>query len=672
MRLPRGLLGAGLLFWGWQSGSPLVGAALALLVEAPRWTTLRFELRGSDFARISDLAAVVFLALAALLAATRGMSEGVLATMQWLPIVLAPVLLAQLVSTAGRLPLSALFRTLRRRKARAPETQDPLLDVSGMYLAFCVIAAGAANTRGFGYFAGIATLAAWTLFAQRPRHASLAAWAGALIVAATLGYGGQVGLVRLQGLVEEWVIDAQLRGMNADPHRNTTDLGSIGRLKQYDTIVMRVYADPRKLGGLQRLHRASFTAYTGTTWHTRKAGMTALRPEPDGTTWTFVPGLDATGVRLALRLDEGKALLPLPPGTLRVSSLPAHTLKRNPLAAVQADLGGGDWAHYVAEHADGIAGYAPPEEDDVALPPAERAQFERLATELGLADAAPEEIVRRVEAHFAGYTYSTFREAPPPQGMTALGEFLRQSKKGHCEYFAAATTLLLRAAGIPARYSTGFSVQEYSDLERAYVVRARHAHAWTRAWVDGRWIELDTTPPGWFAEEERRGPAWQGLADILRWAVYRWSQRGELEIGTQWYALLAAVVAVLGWRLVRGKRARRGAAARESGRSRAWAGSDSEFYRVEQVLAAAGHVRSPGEPLSAWARRVGRLLDAPVRERLDEVLGLHLRYRFDPEGLSDAERRGLRERSLALASLVSNKQQGADRSGNLGAAIIPE
>jgi len=88
--LPRGLLGAGLVFWGWQSGQLLVGIALALLVEAPRWTTVRFELRGTDFARISDLTALVFLALAAALAATRGMSEGVLGTMQWLPVVLAP------------------------------------------------------------------------------------------------------------------------------------------------------------------------------------------------------------------------------------------------------------------------------------------------------------------------------------------------------------------------------------------------------------------------------------------------------------------------------------------------------------------------------------------------------------------------------------------------------
>jgi transglutaminase-like putative cysteine protease len=653
--MPRGLLGAGLVFWGWQTGALPVGIGLALAVEAARAMSLRFELRGADFSRISDLTAVAFLALAALLAATRGMSDGVLATVQWLPAVLAPVLVAQLVSTAGRLPLSALFRRLRRRKARAPETQDPLLDVTGIYLAFCVVAAGAANARGPGYFAGVAALAAWALFAVRPRHAGRAAWAGALIAAGALGFGAQAGLVGLQGLVEEWVIGAQLRGMNTDPHRNTTELGSIGRLKQYDTIVMRVHADPRRADGLQRLHRASYTTYTGTTWRTRRADLKVLQPEADGTTWTFAQGPDAPRVRLTLRLEEGKALLALPPGTLRVASLPALSLKRNELGAVQADLGGGDWVHYAAEHMIGVAGYAPPAEDDLALPAVERAEFERLAAELGLVGGAPETVVRRIEAHFSGFAYSTFRETAPPAGMTALAEFLRTSKKGHCEYFAAATTLLLRATGIPARYATGYSVQEYSELERAYVVRARHAHAWTRAWVDGRWIDVDTTPPDWFAAEERLGPAWQGLADLVRWATYRWSQRGELQIGPQWFALLAVLVAVLGWRVVRGKRAHRGAAALSSARRREWAGGDSEFYRVEKALVDAGHVRATGESLTAWARRVRGLLDVPARERFDDALRLHLRYRFDPDGLDEDERRGLRDAALALAGTLAQR-----------------
>jgi len=139
------------------------------------------------------------------------------------------------------------------------------------------------------------------------------------------------------------------------------------------------------------------------------------------------------------------------------------------------------------------------------------------------------------------------------------------------------------------------------------------------------------------------------LADLVRWAIYRWSQRGELEIGAQWYAALAAVMALLGWRMVRGKRARRGGAARESGRRREWAGADSEFYRVERALAAAGHGRAQGESLTAWAARVAAGLDDPTGDQLEDVLRLHLRYRFDPEGLDDAERIGLREGAMALA-----------------------
>src|SRR6185503_9205781 len=125
----------------------------------------------------------------------------------------------------------------------------------------------------------------------------------------------------------------------------------------------------------------------------------------------------------------------------------------------------------------------------------ERAVFERVAAELGLRNMPGEEAARRIERHFATFTYSLYRERRPPDGETALGDFMTRTRTGHCEYFAAATALLLRAAGIPARYATGYAAEERSGLEGAYVVRSRHAHAWTRAWIGGRWIDLDTTPP---------------------------------------------------------------------------------------------------------------------------------------------------------------------------------
>ena len=177
------------------------------------------------------------------------------------------------------------------------------------------------------------------------------------------------------------------------------------------------------------------------------------------------------------RLDGGKALLALPAGTLKVSGMAAATVRHNVLGAMMAEFGG-DWAPYVAEVGGAMEDYAEPRPDDRQLPESERGEFEHLAAELGLQRlATAQERVQRVREHLATFSYATYRESAVAPGSTPLGDFLRYTKSGHCEYFAGAATLLLRAAGVPARYATGFAMVEYSPLEEAYVVRARHAHA---------------------------------------------------------------------------------------------------------------------------------------------------------------------------------------------------
>jgi hypothetical protein len=295
----------------------------------------------------------------------------------------------------------------------------------------------------------------------------------------------------------------------------------------------------------------------------------------------------------------------------------------------------GDWIQFDAEYGGDIGHYEAPLPEDSALPHVERVAFKRIAEGLGLRGLAPEEAVRRVMRHRSGYSYSLWRETSPPPGVTPLEDFMTRTKSGHCENFASAAVILLRAAGVPARYATGYAVMEYSGLEGAYVVRARHAHAWTRAWVGGRWIDLDPTPPDWFAEEASSlAPLWEKVADFFRWAAYRWSQREEFEASDAWWGVLAALVALLGWRLLRGKRVARGGAAAVV--ERAYPGRDSELYEVLKPLPP----REPGETLSAWLARV-----APGR--FDEALRLHQRYRFDPAGISAQERARLRELCLA-------------------------
>ncbi len=657
MSVPRGLLGAGLLFWGWQTGNLLAGIALAVIIEAPRWSRVRFELRPTDLARIADLCTVIFVGVVVAVAASRGLRDGVLGTLTWLPAVLAPILLAQLVSSAGRIPLSALFQYVRRRKRRDPSTEDPLVDLGGIYLALCVVAAGGGNLRNPGYYVGTVLLAAWALHAVRPRHARLGVWIGTLAVASALGYAGQAGLAQLQGSLEAWYTDWHLKGIDADPYRSTTDIGSIGRLKTFDAIVLRVYADPRNASELKLLHRASFTTYSGTTWHALKAPMAPIASQPDGATWVLADGTPGSSVRIATRLEQGKALLALPGDTTRVADLVATEVKRNALGAVQANVGA-DWASYVAVRSDGIVA-APPGEGDLTLPAAERAAIEALAAELDLRSVPADEALRRVQRHFSAFSYSTFRESAPPRGTTALADFLQRSKSGHCEYFAAATTLVLRAAGIPARYATGFAMLEYSDLEGAYVVRARHAHAWTRAWVGDRWVDVDTTPPTWFAEEERLAPAWQKIADLFRWASYRWAQRTGFEASAAWYVLLGALLAFLAWRVLRGKRTRQALLGPTTNAARSFPGLDSEFYGIERALASRGIPRASAETLADWASRATAGMDETTRSRVEAALQLHLRYRFDPDGLDRDKRETLRDatRSLTDALLTSLRPQ---------------
>ncbi len=76
--------------------------------------------------------------------------------------------------------------------------------------------------------------------------------------------------------------------------------------------------------------------------------------------------------------------------------------------------------------------------------------------------------------------------------------FLTESDTGYCIHFATAATVLLRAAGIPARYVEGYMVQtggQSDDGMYTVEVQQRHAHAWVEYYVPNvGWVVLEATP----------------------------------------------------------------------------------------------------------------------------------------------------------------------------------
>ena len=81
---------------------------------------------------------------------------------------------------------------------------------------------------------------------------------------------------------------------------------------------------------------------------------------------------------------------------------------------------------------------------------------------------------------------------PPAFGAQPVDEFLFETREGFCEHYASALTVLLRAAGLPARVVMGYQGGEFNAIGGYYIVRQSDAHAWTEVWLeDEGWVRVD-------------------------------------------------------------------------------------------------------------------------------------------------------------------------------------
>lgn len=90
-----------------------------------------------------------------------------------------------------------------------------------------------------------------------------------------------------------------------------------------------------------------------------------------------------------------------------------------------------------------------------------------------------------------------------PSGKDYIEYFLFEQKKGYCEHYATAGTVLLRFKGVPARYAAGYNINpfefnaeydSFGNLKYVAYITDYNAHAWTEVYKKGfGWIPFDMT-----------------------------------------------------------------------------------------------------------------------------------------------------------------------------------
>ena len=271
----------------------------------------------------------------------------------------------------------------------------------------------------------------------------------------------------------------------------------------------------------------------------------------------------------------------------------------------------------------------------------------------------PREKIEAVEEYFAAnYQYSL--QIDVPEGNQPLPYFLREKPAAHCEYFATAAVLLLRASGVPARYAYGYlGGGEYNHLGRYWIVRQQNAHAWGEVYVDGEgWQVVEATPS---AGVHRTSSAphvshlWDNLLlkmHMIRALLSRGGGRATLQAAWILFSALfttlpglgvTAILSIIAWRVLR-PYLRRPATLVEVV-SPSVRELRKLLARVDRRLGKRQLARGPGETLHQFASRLQQIAcDEPA---LQPVADWYLQYAATRYGTDPNAEQALRLRKAA-------------------------
>ncbi|KJU81561.1 transglutaminase-like enzyme, predicted cysteine protease [Candidatus Magnetobacterium bavaricum] len=663
--VPPLLIGLAFTFWGWHQQMLILSITLGVVFEAARLVPLRLDINQDRFKALVNLVIILSIVFLTYLYFSQSNKRvWIMPFLIWMPVLMTPILFAQYYSERGRIPTQSLF-TLLRGRLNAGKDKDRDIDFSYVMLPILVISASISDDDSMLYFPGAALLYFWALYPERNRRFALVHWLCMGLIVSLIGFWGRYSIPYM----ESFIIDIESKLFynhatykSSDPALTRTQIGYVGRLKQSNRIVMKVAADASLL-----LINAVYDVYSSPNWNVSdkrfKLVMSeAKKDEPDKQRWTLAPSAPSTATHV-LTVEtthtDDEATLAHPAGSTAINGLIARRVHVNGLGTLKVEREAG-YLLYSIRYGSGTESTSMPGEADVVVTDKEKAAIDRFIDRYKLRGLNAGQLLYRLPLIFqSDYRYSLVNK-DVVSGASALESFLMVTKSGHCEYYATATTLVLRALNVPARYVTGYLVSERSGKGQ-FVVRQRHAHAWSVAWHNGRWVDIDSTPATWLDYEEKESSFLQPFGDVFDHALFivrKWLQEGGVKQSQ--HVVYAGFGVVLVYLLVRNrslfaltmrvKRPLKGGVRRQ-GVDRAM----SPFKELEGMIAQRAFPRQPWESILEWLERIRQSGQVVVPgEDLAKLVRLHYRLRFYPD----------LDSSKVLEELNKGVEEEKERMGN--------
>lgn len=661
MKAPALLLGAALIFWGWQTGMWILAIPMAVIVAGYHLIRWRWDFSNDDFQRITNLCLMILMGLLVYLLITNRSLYLIYHLLQWLPLAFFPLLFAQIYSVNESIDIRTF--SLYLKNTIKAESQSLLINLSYPYFVICILSAGTANSKSISFYIGMFLLISIALWLRRSPRFSSMIWLCLIILAGSIGFIGQMGVYQFQQQLEatvvDWLSNTNSIGQVTDSTNKQTSIGDIGELKQSNTIIFRVAADTTKLPPTL-LKEATYDKYKSGFWKTSNFTFTDVQPDSNGKTWNLGNKLvNSSKLTISATLNQGKGLIRLADGTFQIDELPVTRMEKNKYGTIKVE-GKVDAIAYRILFDSNQSLESPPTVDDLQISKFESAAINQIINKLDIQGESPQAILHRVDSFFQKNFRYSLKLTGKNKHLTPLSTFLLQSRSGHCEYFATATTLLLRAAGIPARYVVGYSVHEFSSLEKQYIVRSRHAHAWTMAYINNKWQAFDTTPADWTTIENANADKLTFIFDL--WSFFSFKISGWLHSDLVsnvfkygWWLILPLILLRLG-KFNSPSKVRRLSIKqllnKQVAKSQLTKRVD-DFYLIETRLNELGLSRHPSESLKSWINRLKQELpNSELIEELVFIVELHYRDRYDPQGIQEAEKTRLKSAVQAWIALL--------------------